>query len=207
MDWFRTKIGLQEPTPSQPPPSEQPPPIDPAKLLRAQRQKLKQKEEELTQVSQEFEDALESGDVPLQRSKLQRKRDLDAEIRQLRGKIANQATVADTLSTAEADLQQAHVLKSGAEQLGKTVHATKELEIEQVVSDYQVNAKNVHEFGSLLSEPLFSSSAQEDGEDIEEELARMQEEAVIRRMTEPKKGVSEKSDLIKATPKKIGTKE
>lgn len=206
MDWIRTKIGLQEATPP-PPAHSSAATIDPAKLLRTQRQKLGQKEEELERVTRELEIALESGNVPIQRAKLQRKRDLDAEIRQLRGKISNQANVSDTLSSAEADLQQAYILKDGAAQLEQTVRETEKLEIPDIVTAYQDNAKQAHEFGSLLSEPLFSASAQEDGEELDDELARMQQEVVIQRMTEPKRGTPIATATVATPAKKVGNKE
>jgi len=190
MEWLQRKISGVGDTRS-PQPQQQPPPVaseDAAALLRTQRIRLKQKEAELQTISEELSDALDAGDAAKQRIKLQRKRDLEAELRQLRGKIANQSSVADTLATADADLQQARVLHSGAKQLENIVKQTEQMDIDDIVDTYQENAKMSHQFGSRLSEPLFSSSAagdDVDAEDIDDELARMQEAAAIERMPQP----------------------
>ncbi len=187
MQWFREKIGLAEAPPPQPAggaggvgATE----ADAAKLLRTQRLKLGQLKAEYDDVDMEFREALAGGNQSAARAKLVKKRELEAQMRQLEGKINNQAAVLNTLSTADANLQQARVVREGADQLGALVKETEKIDLDGAVDSFQDSAALTNDYSNRLSEPLFYiGSADPDAEDVDVELARMMEESALASMT------------------------
>jgi len=173
MDWFRSAIGLTASFPEEKKPAK----IEDgeernAKLLKAQKLQLKQLKGELEEVGQELQDALDLGEKAEARSKLQRKRQLESEVRLLEGKIQNQEIAHRTLTQADSNREQALLMKDGADRLNEIVQDTEKIDLDDIVDSYQDGAARTHEFSTRLSEPLFSSSSgiNDDGQDVDEEL-------------------------------------
>ena len=172
MERFRQKIGVTPPpeTPKKPPTTTEP---DSNKLLRTQNLLLKQKQEEFAEVSGELEVAIKGGKQAAAKFLLQKKHALEKDIRLLEGKIANSLAVKNTLADADSNLQQAALLKAGADQLQELTAQTEALEVADVVDSFKQGASLTYEQSAMLSEPLYGLHGTGDEVDIDEELEEM----------------------------------
>jgi len=181
MDWFRSTIGLKTSSSNEEKQNANPQSVlsdldsqeRAAKLLKAQKMQLSSLKEEYQEVCEEVDIAVESGNKSAARTKLQRKNQLDAEIRLLQGKIQNQEAAQRTITNASSNKEQALLMRDGAAELGAIVDETERIDLDEIVDTFQDNAARTHEFSSRLSEPIISNSVygtNEDGQDIDEEL-------------------------------------
>jgi len=181
MDWFRSTIGLKTSNANEEKQNAKPQSVlsdvdsqeRAAKLLKAQKMQLSSLKEEYQEVCEEVDIAVESGNKSVARTKLQRKNQLDAEIRLLQGKIQNQEAAQRTITNASSNKEQALLMREGAAELGAIVDETERIDLDEIVDTFQDNAARTHEFSSRLSEPIISNSVygtNEDGQDIDDEL-------------------------------------
>ena len=137
---------------------------------------------DLEETNQDLENALEIGNKNAARSILQKQRQLTSEINLLEGKIQNQEVAQRTISQADANREQALLMKDGANKLSNLVEDTEKIDLDDIVDTYQDGAARTHEFSTRLSEPLFTSSVlNDDGQDVDEELDALMQRTADRK--------------------------
>jgi hypothetical protein len=180
MNWFQNLIGLSSETVVAPRKGEVEGNQDPQKLVRAQKGQLKILNASLSIVVDEIQQASSEGNKSKLSTKIAERNQLQTEIRLLEGKIRNQEAAQRVVATAHSNKDQAVLLRNAATELGTVVEETEKIDLDTIVDTFQDNAAQTHDFSSRLSEPLFSSAAyatNEDGQDIDEEVEMLMQQA------------------------------
>lgn len=175
MDWLRQKIGLAEP----PPPPRKTAPARSAEdaaaaeseLMRAQTMQLGMLKSELADVEHELGKAVKLQQKAIAKNKLHRRNALQAQIRELEGKMENAAAARKMRMDAHANVEQALLMKDGAAELTTLVDDMEHIDLNHIVDQYKDAGARNQEFSHELSAPLFDTPmVSEDGLDVDDEL-------------------------------------
>jgi len=201
MNYLRRIAGFGE-TPPQP----QPPAAAAAagasgsreKLLRAQRLRLAQLEAENTELQAQIRDAAARGDKRATTTLVNKQRLLGIRVTQCRGQLDNMLEHDRTLQAASANVQQATLMKSGAEQLTSMVTEAEQIDIDGVIDQLQDGASLTHEMSNRLAEPIYASGASAYGDldepDVDEQVERLMQQAA------DEKAVQMRTDPLQPPP-------
>lgn len=200
MDLVRSYLGL----PTSAPPTKAPPPVatvDGTKLVRAQQVQLGQLKADLAEVEEELAAAVKARRTAVATAKIAERNSLQVKIKQLEGKMRNFIGTQEAIGTADSNLQQALLMKEGADALEEIVAKTQTVNIDDVVDKLQENAALTTEYGDRLSEPIFSQTGEnEDGLSVDEEVAQMMAEQQEREAQEAMMGLNTAAAAVPNRP-------
>lgn len=171
MSWFlfgSKKAAAEPPTITQ---------VDPRELLRTEVLKRNTLAEELKLLNVDIQAEAKRGNKLALNELIVRQRQLQIELKQLDGKIANMRSTQDTISTAEANHQQALMMRDGASKLSAIQKQTEKIDLDDIVDTYQDAAQLNVEHSDRLSTPIFNNSGSVYGgqfdNDVDDEVTRL----------------------------------
>lgn len=148
-----------------------------ALILKKQRIEIKQLQNRLdATVKPDLQKALDEGDTKEAARLVKQKRLMEQQIATLQGQVANQEAAQRTLAAAQANKEQALLMRDGANRLTAYVDEAERIDVDDIVDTFQDAAERTHDMSSRLSEPIIPSSVyavNAEGEDVDEEVERL----------------------------------
>jgi len=192
MDWLRVKIGLIDPPPPASPVGQQQQAAtaanhDSARLIRNLEVQIAALRDEDSELDARAQDAAAKGERATLTRLIQRRKAVAAELAECEGKLANQRSISATLSKADANREQARLMRDAEARLAVANKDADRMNISGIVDDYRDAAAETYDNSQLLSEPLNASlHPLQDPEELDAEVeAMMQRAADTRRLEMP----------------------
>lgn len=195
MDWLRSKI-VGAPTVAKTPTSSSSPSPSPVSLARTQRLQLQAKEHELKQTSAKFEAAIENGNKQEATFYRQEQKNLEAAIRDLRGKLANTEATLDALRHAQGNLEMARVTQATNQELSAVNQEMDDIDVTSIVAETRTNVRVAQRHGSMLSKPLYDSGG--GSEELDDEVDQIMAQRAAAKMLNAKQ--DDKTVVTATTP-------
>ena len=188
MDWIRDALGMGGAGGGDKPP---PPKRDPhddrsvgeksAALERALRAQIGALEDELEEVTEEFQAAMKKRDQRTAKVKLLRKKAIENELRQKNGLMANVNTTKKGVHSAAANQQQGLLMREAADEIQTLNAQTEQLDLEGAMDDLKEGIADTMDFSDQLSEPILgegelAASMGMGAESLDEEMERLMRE-------------------------------
>jgi hypothetical protein len=140
------------------------------KLRRAQEMQLDQLHEERADIESELSDAVSAGNRKIAAVKLNKRRELDVEIRQLQGKLNNTQAQLSAIQTSHANVEQVLLIKEGAAELQAATQVIEQLDVRGAMDSMQDSMAILEEQSRLLTEPIGMGGKSTVAADYEAEL-------------------------------------
>ncbi len=147
-----------------------------SKQLKTQTIQIEGLRDELEEVKVDLAVATRAKNVPVMTTKVTRKKELEAEIGTMEKKRVNTRAQLRKLQVADANLEQALLIKDGATELQETVNAMDEIGLEDAVDKMQDAAAQVNEHDALLAGDIMGGAGGGevlDPEDINAEIQKL----------------------------------
>ena len=152
-----------------------------AALERALRAQIGALEDELEEVTEEFQAAMKKRDQRTAKTKLLRKKAIENELRQKTGLMANVNTTKKGVHSAAANQQQGLLMREAADEIQTLNAQTEQLDLEGAMDDLKDGIAETMDFSDQLSEPILgegelAASIGMGAETRDEEMERLMRE-------------------------------